>query len=55
MKIQDKIITSKVQRAMKLAGTGVKVGGNYIKYYAKKAVNTPDAKDDLNEDNANDI
>jgi len=55
MKIQDKIITSKVQRAMKLAGTGVKVGGNYIKYYAKKAVNNPDAKEDLNEDNASDI
>ena len=55
MKSQDKIITSKVQRAMKLAGTGVKVGGNYLKYYAKRAINDPDAKDDLNEDNANDI
>ena len=55
MKSQDKIITSKVQRAMKLAGTGVKVGGNYLKYYAKKATNNPSAKDDLNEDNARDI
>ena len=55
MKDQEKIITSKVQRAMKLAGTGVKIGGNYIKYYAKKATNSPTAREELHEDNATDI
>jgi hypothetical protein len=29
---QDKIPTSKVERAMKLMGAGAKIGGNYLKY-----------------------
>jgi predicted unusual protein kinase regulating ubiquinone biosynthesis (AarF/ABC1/UbiB family) len=54
-KSQDKIPTSKVQRAAKILSTGVKVGGNYIKYYAKKTVNPSMTKDELHEDNATDI
>jgi predicted unusual protein kinase regulating ubiquinone biosynthesis (AarF/ABC1/UbiB family) len=55
MKSQKKIPTSKVQRATKFVKTGVKVGGNYIKHYAKKAVNPSLTKDQLHEDNARDI
>ncbi len=51
------IPTGKVARAMKFAGTGAKVGGNYMKYYAKRAVGSDKqkAKDSLHEDNAEDI
>jgi len=49
------IPTSKVQRAAKIIGTSAKVGGNYIKYYAKKSVNHSLSKDKLHEDNAADI
>ena len=38
MKEQNKIPTSKVKRAAKLISTGAKLGGNYVKYYAKSAV-----------------
>lgn len=55
MKSQKKIPTSKVQRATKFVKTGVKVGGNYIKHYAKKAVNPSLTKEQLHEDNARDI
>jgi predicted unusual protein kinase regulating ubiquinone biosynthesis (AarF/ABC1/UbiB family) len=54
-KSQDKIPTSKVQRAAKILTTGAKVGGNYIKYYAKKSVNPALSKDSLHSDNATDI
>lgn len=55
MKEQVSIPTSKVQRAASFVGAGVKVGGNYLKHYAKKAVNPSLSKSDLNESNANDI
>lgn len=55
MKEQSKIPTSKVQRAAKFVGTGAKVGGNYVKYYAKKAVNPKLSRESLHEDNARDI
>lgn len=55
MKEQDKIPTSKVKRAAKLIGTGAKIGGNYAKYYAKKAIGSEDAKEQLDKDNAEDI
>lgn len=55
MKTLDKIPTSKVERAGKLVKTGVKVGGNYVKYYGKKLVNPDLSKEELNEDNAKDI
>ena len=51
----DKIPTSKVQRAAKIIGTSAKVGGNYVKYFAKKTINPSLSKDDLHSDNANDI
>jgi predicted unusual protein kinase regulating ubiquinone biosynthesis (AarF/ABC1/UbiB family) len=52
---QDKIPTSKVERAMKLVGTGAKIGGNYLKYYAKKTINAEISKEELHANNANDI
>ena len=55
MKTLDKIPTGKIERAGKLVKTGVKIGGNYVKYYSKKLVNPELNKDELNEDNAGDI
>ncbi len=55
MKTIDHIPTSKIGRTAELVKTGVKVGGNYLKYYSKKAVNPDTTKDKLNEDNAADI
>lgn len=55
MKTLDKIPTTKVERAGKLVKTGVKVGGNYVKYYGKKLVNPELSKEKLNEENAQDI
>ncbi|MFY0592486.1 ABC1 kinase family protein [Roseivirga sp.] len=55
MKEQSKIPTSKVQRAAKFVSTGAKVGGNYVKHYAKKMVNPSLTKEGLHEDNARDI
>ncbi|WP_310992421.1 ABC1 kinase family protein [Aequorivita marina] len=55
MKTLDKIPTHKIQRASKLMTTGVKVGGNYLKYYGKKLVNNEHTKEELNESNATDI
>lgn len=52
---QKSIPTSKVKRAAKIIGTSAKVGGNYLKYYAKKALNPELSKDSLHEDNAEDI
>jgi predicted unusual protein kinase regulating ubiquinone biosynthesis (AarF/ABC1/UbiB family) len=51
----DRIPTGKVERAMKLVGTGAKIGGNYLKYYARKAVNPNTDKEALHQDNASDI
>ncbi|MEO0528257.1 MAG: AarF/ABC1/UbiB kinase family protein, partial [Bacteroidota bacterium] len=55
MKTLDRIPTGKIERASKLVKTGVKIGGNYVKYYGKKLVNPELNKDELNEDNAEDI
>lgn len=55
MKTLDKIPTGKIERASKLVKTGVKIGGNYAKYYGKKLVNPEHTRDELNEDNAGDI
>ncbi|WP_343488441.1 AarF/UbiB family protein [Allomuricauda sp. d1] len=55
MKTLDRIPTGKIERAGKLVKTGVKIGGNYVKYYSKKLVNPELNKDELNEDNASDI
>ncbi|MGB5273705.1 MAG: AarF/UbiB family protein [Flavobacteriaceae bacterium] len=55
MKTLDTIPTGKIERAGKLIKTGVKIGGNYAKYYGKKLVNPTLNRDELNEDNAGDI
>ncbi len=55
MKTIDTIPTGKIGRAGKLVRTGVKVGGNYVKYYSKKLVNPELDKEELNENNAQDI
>lgn len=54
-KTQKSIPTSKVKRAAKIIGTSAKVGGNYVKYYSKKAFNKNLTKDELHQDNASDI
>jgi len=55
MKTIDKIPTGKIGRTGKLVQTGVKIGGNYLKYYGKKAFNSELTRDELDEDNASDI
>ena len=55
MKTIDSIPTSKLGRTAELVKTGAKLGGNYLKYYSKKAINPDLNKDELNEDNATDI
>lgn len=55
MKTLDKIPTSKIGRTTELVKTGVKIGGNYLKYYSKKAVNPTMDRSELDEDNATDI
>lgn len=55
MKTIDKIPTGKIGRTGKLVQTGVKIGGNYLKYYSKKTFNSQLTRDELDEDNASDI
>ncbi|HEA28472.1 MAG TPA: AarF/ABC1/UbiB kinase family protein [Leeuwenhoekiella sp.] len=55
MKTIDNIPTNKLSRASKLVSTGVKVGGNYAKYYGKRVFDSSLSRDALNEDNAEDI
>lgn len=52
---QEAIPVSKVQRAAKFFTTGAKVGGNYVKHYAKRMVNPDLQKDQLHQENAEDI
>lgn len=55
MKTLDHIPTGKIERAGQLVRTGVKISGNYVKYYSKKLVNPELDREALNEDNARDI
>ncbi|MFD1095316.1 ABC1 kinase family protein [Salegentibacter chungangensis] len=55
MKTIDKIPTGKIGRTSKLVKTGVKIGGNYLKYYGKKALDSKLTRDELDESNAEDI
>ena len=55
MKEQTSIPTSKVERATKFVTTGLKLGGNYVKHYTKKLVDPNLSKEELHEDNAEDI
>jgi len=55
MKTIDKIPTGKIGRTSKMVQTGVKIGGNYLKYYSKKAFDKELTRDELDENNATDI
>lgn len=55
MKEQDSIATGKVERSAKFIKTGIKVGGNYLKHYTKKLFDPELSKEELNQDNAQDI
>ena len=55
MKEQDSIATGKVERSAKFIKTGIKVGGNYLKHYTKKLFDPDLTKEELNNDNAQDI
>ena len=55
MKTIDKIPTGKISRTGKMVQTGIKVGGNYLKYYSKKAFNAEISRDELDQNNAEDI
>lgn len=54
-KEQQRIPTSKVARASEFVKTGIKIGGNYLKYYARKQSDPEQAKVQLHDDNATDI
>jgi predicted unusual protein kinase regulating ubiquinone biosynthesis (AarF/ABC1/UbiB family) len=51
----DKIPTGKFSRTSKLVKTGAKIGGNYLKYYSKKAFDKNVSRDELDESNTSDI
>lgn len=55
MKEFDRIPVTKVQRASKFITTGAKIGTNYLKHYGKKLMNPEMGREQLHEDNANDI
>jgi predicted unusual protein kinase regulating ubiquinone biosynthesis (AarF/ABC1/UbiB family) len=51
----DHIPTTKVQRASKFITTGAKIGTNYLKHYSKKLISGDASREELHQDNANDI
>lgn len=55
MKTLDYIPTGKIERAGKLMSTGVKIGGNYIKYIGDKITDPKNAKENFDKNNAADI
>lgn len=55
MKEQESIAASKVKRSMRFVKTGAQVGGNYLKYYSKKIVDSSTTREELDKDNAEDI
>lgn len=55
MKEFNRIPVTKVQRASKFIATGAKIGTNYLKHYGRKMMNPDVTRDELHEDNANDI
>lgn len=55
MKKVKNIPVSKIARAGKLATTGMKIGGNYIKHYSKKAFSKDYDGQGLDKDNAEDV
>jgi len=55
MKEQNSIPVGKMARAGRFAGAGVKVGANYVTYFAKKMVNPETERSGLDKANARDI
>lgn len=55
MKEQNSIPSTRLSRSGKFIGTGIRIGGNYLKHYSRKLVNPGISRDDLNNDNAEDI
>ena len=55
MKTQDSMPVTKVERSAKFVKTGFRIGGNYLRHYSKKIFNPDLSRDELNEDNAQDI
>ncbi|QEC52267.1 phosphotransferase family enzyme [Anseongella ginsenosidimutans] len=55
MKEQNSIPSSRISRSGKFIGTGIRIGGNYLKHYSKKLVNPQLDREELNKDNAEDI
>lgn len=55
MSEQNKIPTSKVARASQVFRTSMKVGANYIKHSAQKAINKDVSEDVLNDKNAEEL
>ena len=55
LKSLDYIPTNKIARASNLFTTGIKLGGNYIRYYSKKALKVEGSRQRLDEENAKDI
>lgn len=54
-KEQVSIPVGKVQRAAKFIKTGAKVGGNYVKHYARKFKDPEHSREQLDNENATDI
>lgn len=54
-KEQIKIPTGKIERAARFAKTGVKVGGNYLKHFAKQVISGEAPREELHQSNARDI
>ena len=55
MKTLDSIPTNNIERASKLISTGVKIGGNYLRYYGEKLITGENDTSKLNQNNAKDI
>jgi predicted unusual protein kinase regulating ubiquinone biosynthesis (AarF/ABC1/UbiB family) len=55
MKTLDSIPITKMERAGKLVQTGVKLGGNYVKYYGKKIIKGEADRESLDQENAKDV
>lgn len=52
---QDSMPVSKMQRAGKFVSTGAKIGKNYLKHYGKSLITGNTSKDELHQNNAEDI
>ena len=49
---QDSIETTRFSRVAAMAGTGMRVGVNYLKHYGKRAIGAASGADELQEANA---